>query len=459
MKRQQKSRKQRQRSKNNPPVDQKGLINSARLGFSGSPYMKQDQLQEPQNSFLFKVNKEDTLNYVNFFDSEDSFLKLMHSTINSSPTTKSILDKKLFFTLGKGFRAVPKKKSFIQNDRPDAIIDNKEIDDLEHFFEDINGTGETINDLLSKVIYDEDGFGNLYIEIVKVEDSLKLYHRPVHEVRLKEVTDRRGLDKYCVVSRDFAGLLGSTYERKVLPLYPSFKKIDGFERCILHVKHYQPGFDYYGLPSWVSAILWAELEYRIAKYNQSEFENGFMPSALIQLFGNANDEQAQDALDMFTEEQTGTGNQAKLFAMLMQTGSEPAKIDILAKQHEGNYMELSNLAEKKIMQVHGFSDALLGNKTAGELGGSQQLRTELEYKYEEMFIPRQKRISKKILQPIIDLLAQQKNRESTLSLEFIKNIPTSYAGDIDINEVLTVDERRKELGFEPLNTATNGTIN
>lgn len=428
----------------------RGILNSARLDFTGTPYAHKDQLEEPQNTWLTKYSKDDTYHYVNFFDSEDSFTKLMHSVINSSPTQKSILQKKRFFTIGKGFLPVSKKNSVLISETETTNPNSAHVEDISEFVNEINAKGENIQDLLEKAIWDYDSFGNLYIEIIKTSEGIQAYHRPFNEVRLKEVLNRVEDTQYCVVSRDFGGVLGTNYDRQILPLYPTFEKIDGFERSILHVKNYQSGFDYYGLPSWISAILWAELEYRIPKYNQSEFENGFMPSALVQMFGTENDEQAQDALDMFDQEQTGTGNHAKMFAMLLQEGTSPAKIDLLMKQHEGSYLELSELARTNIMLANNFSDALLGIKTAGELGGSQNLRTELEYKYEEMFIPRQRFFSRKVIQPLLDLWGEQRGYKQDVSLKFTKNLPVSFVGDIDISAVMTVNEKREIAGLPPL---------
>ena len=47
------------------------------------------------------------------------------------------------------------------------------------------------------------------------------------------------------------------------------------------------------VPDWISAKIYAELEYRIPKFNQSKFENGFTPSAIISLFGSTNQEEAE----------------------------------------------------------------------------------------------------------------------------------------------------------------------
>lgn len=439
--------KRRRRKKKNR---QTKILNSANLNFRGSPYALEDQLQEPQNTYLSAFNKDSVYDYVSFFDREDKFLKLMLSIINTSPTQKSILQKKRFFTMGKGFLAVPKKQSFIVNDQMTGDLNSAQVEDVDIFLTNINQKGQNINDLLSSVIWDFDSFGNAYIEIIKTSEGIEAYHRPCHEVRLKEVVNRVTDNRYCVVSRDFNNLFGVAYKPATMPLYPHFEEIDGAERCILHLKNYQSGFDYYGLPAWISAMLWCELEYRIPKYNQSEFENGFMPSALVQLFGNTNDEQSQEALDIFNHDQTGTGNHAKLFSILMEDGSQPAKVDILSKQHEGSYLELSELARTNIMLANNFSDALLGIKTAGELGGSQQLRTELEYKYEEMFKPRQNFFSSKVIQPLLDLWGEQRGYKQETSLKFVKNLPLNFSGSIDVNNIMTTDEKRAAIGLPPL---------
>lgn len=358
--------------------------------------------------------------------------------------------------MGKGFIPRPKHNAIIQHDSELGEPDMAQVLELQDYFQRVNPRGDTILDVLKLGVKDWYDFGNGYWELVKIksDEKLYIYHRPTHEVRLKEVKNRNVDTRYCVVSRNFDQSLGTTYERKVLPLYPAFEPDadnDDIERSVIHLKTYQSGMDYYGMPNWVSAILWAELEYRIPKYNQSEFANGFKPSAIIQMFGDANDDQAMQALDMLVDDQTGTGNQAQTVAMMLQDGTEPAKIDILETKKEGSFKELLRMCEQKIMQSEFFSDALLGNKTAGELGGSQQLRTELQNKYEQIFVPNQKEISRKVLQPIIDLFFTLKGVKSRVSMEFVKNLPVTFAGEIDINEVLSIDERRQILGYTTQN--------
>lgn len=386
---------------------------------------------------------DSTYDYINFLDAEDSLMKQMHSIIDTSPTLGSILQKKNFFTIGKGFVAVPVKTTLLSNFPTETKVTQAQTKEIEPLLKRANESKERLISVVSDVISDFYDFGNGYLEIIKKTGGASFYHKSFHEVRLKEVRNRKKDTHYCVISRDFDGFSSFNYERKTLPLYPNFELIDGFERCILHIKKKKKGFDYYGMPTWIKAKLWAEIEYRIPKYAQSEFDNGFMPSALVQLFGAANDTQIQDALDVIAGEQTGTANHSKLIGLHVLPDTTPAKVDLLTQKRDGSYLELGKTAREQIMLSENFSDALLGIKTAGALGGSQQLRAELEIKYEEIFVPMQNYFTENLLQPILDIYAEQQNRPSEISLGFVKNIPVNFFGDMDLTSVLTEDEKRE----------------
>lgn len=461
----QKSRKQRSKNQNAKPRRRKiqpkiKVQNSLRKDYYGNPYLREDLIQEQNLRYNFAaVSDKDTYNYVHFFDGRDSYLKRMYNAIDNSPTLQSIISKKNAFVLGKGFIAEPKDNNLIQNEEIGQELDNKQVDQLNGYLKEVNSNGENINDILAPLINDYNSFGNCYLEFVKSNDSVHVFYRPFHEVRLKEVQDRTESIRYCVVNRNFdtmSGVVGTAYKPFVVPLYPNFGEINGQERSILHLKRSKAGLEYYGLPSWVSAILWAEIEYKVAKYSQSEFDNGFMPSALIQMYAQGNNDQIQEALDLFSDEQTGTGNQAQIFTMLLENGTEPAKVDLLSQKREGSYMNTLEYAERKIMQSESWSDALMGNKAPGELGGSQNLRTELEYKYQELILPIQQFLSKRLLGPIIKEFFATLNQESNISLKFVKNIPVTLFGEIDVQSVLSTDELREELDKQPLE---DGNIN
>jgi hypothetical protein len=64
----------------------------------------------------------------------------------------------------------------------------------------------------------------------------------------------------------------------------------------------------------------------------------------------------------------------------------------------------------------------------------------------------------KFLNPVIQDAAKFFGKDwSNIALDIAKSYPTSFAGDLDIKTVLTTDEQRAELGFQPLEKVTPET--
>ena len=60
-----------------------------------------------------------------------------------------------------------------------------------------------------------------------------------------------------------------------------------------------------------------------------------------------------------------------------------------------------------------------------------------------------------VIQPYLNYIADYNPSVQGISLSFSNSVPVSFMGDIDIKAVLTVDEQRQILGFEPLNNVPN----
>jgi len=93
-----------------------------------------------------------------------------------------------------------------------------------------------------------------------------------------------------------------------VPVYPNFENVAGIERSIIHIKDYSPQFFYWGLPDWIASVIWGEMEYRSAKFNQSKFDNGYVPSAIVTMAADMNSEEAGQFIKKFQEKFTGTGS-------------------------------------------------------------------------------------------------------------------------------------------------------
>jgi hypothetical protein len=394
--------------------------------------------------------------FVPFLDEKNNLVRQIYAGLTTSPTNAAIIDKKNKMVVGDGFSVAPKQGLVLRNTEP---ITDEQLQNIDTFLTDFSPFGTTAIDELRKVASDYNTYGNAYVEVIKTTvGGVKKYyqqHKQFEYGRLKKMEEGETQPTHVGFSRKWEQSSQQPIDLVVYPLYPNFEQIAGDkagnERSIIHIKQYYPGFQYYGMPAYVAGLLHAELEYRIAKFNQSSFDNGFMPSAFIQMFGAANDEEANAAVLAMNEKYTGTGNNAKLITQVIANKEDAANVHILDSSKEGSWTELGQIARENIITAHQWSPALAGLMTAGSLGSNQQIRAEFEI------------VQNTVIRPIQSvMLGQWLNRTMRDAAEFLtidfgkselvllNNSPLSFMTDISIAEFMTKDEVREEFGLKPI---------
>jgi capsid portal protein len=430
-------------------------------------YVKHNDLFLEPTQYSLDLSTE---KYVPFLDLSNNLLDEITSIYNTSPTTHAIIDQKTTMTVGDGFTALEGKNnnllSSMRKMRKPASLTDEQLETLNTYIHKVNPEGETLQDILIKVAADYWTYGNCFVELIKSQIDtgdkwLIVRHIPLSMCRPVKVKEGQRAVEFIAVSNRFIEEENDPKEVKLLPTYPNFETIEGLEgeRSIIHLKSYSPGFSYWGLPDWIAAFLWGELEYRIPKYNQSKFVNGFTPSALVTLIANMTTEEAQSFVDAFTDKFTNTGNNSKMFINVLRDETAKADVQILEDRNEGNFMELSQLARENIITAHRWTPALTGKSVAGQLGSNQQIRAELEIIQNTVIKPAQNLIITKIINPIICEAAEWMGESwNNVSLEISTTMPISFLGDLDPAEVMTPNEQRETLGLEPLDNQFDNEI-
>jgi len=408
--------------------------------------------------------------YVGFLDNSNNLLDEITSIYNTSSTCHAIIDQKTQMSLGDGFTLFEGKQNTmlaaLAQMRQPAELSPEVLEDLNEYLHKVNPEGETLQDILLKVFSDYWTYGNAFIELIRSqveidgrnEKWLVVRHIPLNKCRPKKMQKGDIAPKYIGISDRWAENENMPIDVIDYPIYPKFEEVDEMEgeRSIIHLTSYSPGFVYWGLPDWIACFLWGEMEYRIPKYNQSKFVNGFTPSALVTLFASMTPEEAQDWVDGFTKSFTNTGNNSKMFAQVLRDDTAKADVQILEDKNEGNFMTLSELAKSNIITAHRWTPALAGKSVAGELGSNQQIRSELEIVMNTVIKPAQNLILTKVVNPIIMQAANwMETQYNNISLGIVSNMPVSFLGDLDPNLILSLNEKRQQLGLEPLE---NGDI-
>jgi hypothetical protein len=225
----------------------------------------------------------------------------------------------------------------------------------------------------------------------------------------------------------------------------------GYDKSsMLQLKQYSPLMYQWGIPNWIGAKHFVELEYRIAKFNVSRFRNGLTSSGLLQLFGDLTQDEKDDYQEAFMEKMTNTGNDFKVIFQILENPELKANWVPFEQTYNGYFMELSEISKDRI--ATGFEIPLsLIQATPGQLGGNQQIRSEFEILYRTKIYDIQQTILRGIVKPYLDTIAETEGHEflKTVELDFINIVPVSFAGDIKIDSILTQTEAREILGYAP----------
>ena len=145
--------------------------------------------------------------------------------------------------------------------------------------------------------------------------------------------------------------------------------------------------------------------------------------------------------DSFTDE----GNNHKMIIQMLDSADQATQITEFSTNREGELLELQNLATQTIIAGHRWFASLAGISQAGSLGSNQQIRNEYNIALKGVIIPQ---FQTPLLALFNDLLKIA--GFDNVELGILNVAPVGIEDKIEPKEVLTVNEQRELLGYEPL---------
>jgi hypothetical protein len=440
--------------------NQSPLLASVTLDTSNTMLVKEDIFNEPSRERLDFTGAK----WVRFFTQKDDFLKSLIAIVNNSPTLRRIIEDKTNMVVGDGFIPMKgKSNTLLTTSMKGEVITDDSLNEIEDVISQVNLHGQNLQEVLAQLAFDYDAFGNSFCEIVKGKVGSQpftyIYHVPVYNIGIRkaeadQIIKSVGIyDNWEEVPLTTDGVFYESEGFREVPMYPDFKKFeDGTQRSVIHVKQYAAGYFYFGLPEWIGAKMWAEMEYRIQRFNTSKFENGFMPSGIMQFFGSITPAEAKKLVEGIESKFTGMANNHKLFVQVLRDEKLKANWIPTSKENEGEFLNLQNLAASAIVVANRWSKSLAGFATAGQLGSNQQIRQEMEYLQSTVIKPRQNLMLSKIINPYLAEIGLYNPALKDVQFSISNTLPVSFMGDIAVEDNLTQDEKREILGYSPIET-------
>lgn len=252
-----------------------------------------------------------------------------------------------------------------------------------------------LDEILARVSYDLEIYGAFSLNIVWSRDRKSIaqinYIDPT-KIRIATPNENSEIDSYWVCD-DWTSI------RKHQPvLYPGFSTKNRSQASqILYVKDYRPGCEFYGIPEYISASNWIELEWEISMFHISSIRNGFHPSMVINFAtGVPTEEEMDTVIRRLRQEYEGAASGSKVIFTFSDGGdTAPTITPIQLNDSDQRFIELNKNVTEGILVGHRVvNPTLFGVKTEGELGGKNDILESMQVFQAQYIDPKQYLIEK-----------------------------------------------------------------
>lgn len=238
---------------------------------------------------------------------------------------------------------------------------------------------DDINDIIQRISFDFIMSGSFALNVVWSRDGKsisKIKYVPFEKVRIAK-NDEEDLDadesiEDYFISDDWTNI------RKVPPTF-----IKGFDpnntkerNQLMYIKIPTPGMDFYTLPHYIGALNWVRLDYFVSEYHLNNALNGYHPSMLINLSTGIPSAEEQRKVKAKMDEMFQSTASAGKIMLTFSEGSDtaPSVQPLDLSDNDKKFVDVDTMILDNLLIANNITNPMLvGIKTPGQLGGSDQL--------------------------------------------------------------------------------------
>lgn len=394
--------------------------------------------------------------YVPFLNGTDTFPQTLLEARMLSVTGNACVSSKVRYCVGSGWRV-------LGTDTTD--------EKLTDWAKKVNKSGETLNAILAAAFDNLFTFGNGFVKLTRVKiggtNYLRVTSLNMLDVRLL-MPEGDDIAIAVAITKDFRKQGFSTLRKDgylELPLYTSdaifrtWGKDGKDESIVIHIKNPVCGYDYYGLPSNAAGLPNEVQEYKATRFNLDEFDNNMVVGGVLFLGAGVTQDEGNLVGKKIIAQHTGDGKRGRVMVLAGEGVGDSSKYESFERSKEGSFIESDKHTEDKIVTANEWDSMLAGLRRDSGLGngGSGYIQAVFDIKNKTVIQPAQKKIIDELLMPIMELADEWLGTKwSKYSLGILTTPPVSFAAEVDVNAVVTVDEGRALLGFQPMEDAAKG---
>ena len=263
---------------------------------------------------------------------------------------------------------------------------------------------QSLNDISKQIFWEFMVSGNLFLEIVwrKDRQGISGFHViPSKYMRAKRPDDSELISNKWLYCHDWAN-----WKKAGIIEFSEFDPNDFTSRQIIHIRQYQPGYIFYGVPQYLSALLDVRLSHAISEYNLASILNSGSPSLWVHLPQNVDSQNEQeDILRRLEERYRGPQGAGRIVLSMGDPEEKPEITQIQSNLQQGMFSEIFALVRENILSGHQIPDpSLIGLPSpSGFSSQAEQLKTAHQLFMNTTIKPMQEFIIRE-LTPVVQLL-------------------------------------------------------
>jgi phage portal protein BeeE len=231
---------------------------------------------------------------------------------------------------------------------------------------------QTLNDIGKQLFFELIVTGNLFLEIVWRQDrsqGIAGFHIiPSKYMRVHKPEELGAPATKYLYCRDWLN-----WRKAGMIEFSEFDPLNFTDRQIIHIRMFQPGYEYYGAPDYLSTINDIRLNHQITVYNLANLINGANPSLWVHFNTPAPDSENEQTqiLRNIENRYQGSENAGRVIVSYGDSNEKPDITQISSNLQQGFYSEVFELVQKQILSGHKIVDgSLIGLPNPGGFSSS-----------------------------------------------------------------------------------------
>lgn len=285
---------------------------------------------------------------------------------NNSPTHNSIVNGKVGYICGRGFKF------------EDESVEKKTA--VRQFLHSAN-PNENWNQLVKKLATDYEVHNCYAIEVIRNQGGLEFHHMDASRVRRS--TDPNMIlysDKWKKGKMDDGSWIRHNKPESIsIPLY---RKESTDKRSVILHSDYRPDMDWYPLPTYQGSLAAINTDIEINHYWYNEVRNGFSGGTMLSLNNGVpkTKEEEKKVEKKFQKKFGGSRNAGKtVITFAVDKEHEPTILNLNGNDLDKRYAQMALAVQQNIFIGHRVTSPMLfGVKTEGQLGGRDEIQTAYE---------------------------------------------------------------------------------